>query len=85
MKIEIEINNISDFAAGLNNAIIAYNDIRRGIFLFAGLPEGMDPKWETVISHNPEDPLDVTSIMDARLNELKKVYNQIEKIERETA
>ena len=74
MKIEIEISNIELFSKALNNAFLAYGDIVHSINLGCG-PQIITTKF-----------LPLTKLSDNelrnRLEELKKVYLQIEEIER---
>lgn len=83
MKIEIEINDLKNFSKALNNAYIAYKDIRNAIWIMGYCPEGVDPKWEKLINKNITNINEITSIFDKRLVELKNVLNQIEQKEKE--
>lgn len=83
MKIEIEINDLTNFSKALNNAYIAYKDIRNAIWIMGCCPEGVDPKWEKLINKNITNINEITSIFDKRLVELKNVLNQIEQKEKE--
>ncbi len=74
MKIEIEITNIELFSKALNNSFLAYADIVSSINL------GLEPQISALrffplmeLSHDE---------LDARYNELKQVYLQVEDIER---
>ena len=75
MKIEIEISDIELFAKALNNAFIAYSDIVSCINVL-----GIEPQLSTV-RYVPLMKLS-TEELDARYNELKQVYLQVEDIER---
>ena len=75
MKIEIEISDIELFAKALNNAFIAYSDIVSSINLY-----GVEPQLST-IRYLPLMELS-SEELDARYNELKSAYLQVEDIER---
>ena len=83
MKIEIDVNNLTEFSKALNNAYIAYKDIRNAIWIMGYCPEGIDLKWEKLINKNSTNINEITSIFDKRLVELKNVLNQIEQKEKE--
>ena len=78
MKLEIETDNLPELINALNNAIIAYDDIRRVIWLMGGISDGVDRKWDKLINHNAIDFDDVTIVFDGRLKILKKLYKQLE-------
>ena len=80
MKIELEVKNFDNFIFGLNNAIIAYKDIRNAIWLFGGICDGVNSKWEPLIGDSMDN---LTDIFDKRLDELLNIYKQLEKIEKE--
>lgn len=82
MKIEIEVDNFENFINGFQNAFIAYKDIRNGIWLFGGMPDGIHPKWNKLINKEAEDFDGIVKIFDIRLKELENVYKQLEKKER---
>lgn len=75
MKIEIEISDIELFAKALNNAFIAYGDIVSSVNLY-----GIEPQLST-IRYLPLMKLS-SEELDARYNELKSAYLQVENIER---
>ena len=83
MKIEIEVDNFEDFVKGFQNAFIAYNDIRNGIWLVGETPNGMNPKWNKLINKEAKDFDGLVEIFDIRLKELENVYKQLEKKEKE--
>ena len=70
MKIEIEVEDISLFAKGLNNACVCYGDVLYGIFLGCEIPSKLEP-----LKKIPYEEL------QARFNCVKDVYMQIENIE----
>ena len=74
MKIEIEVTDIELFAKALNNAFLAYWDIITAIDL------GCDPQVKATkflpLGELPDGEL------KNRLEELEKVYLQVEEIER---
>lgn len=74
MKIEIEVSDIELFAKALNNAFIAYWDIVHALNL------GCDPQVRATrflpLGELPDGEL------KNRLEELEKVYLQVEDIER---
>ena len=71
MKIEIDVEDISLFAKALNNAIISYGDVVWGIHLGCEVPSKLNP-----LKKVPDEEL------MARVEYLKGVYNQVEKLER---
>jgi len=81
MNINLEINDLKTTIDGLNNAIIAYSDIRRAIWLMGGVPEGMNPKWNKVINKEANSFDDLVSKFDERIKALKEIYNQLIKME----
>lgn len=80
MKLEIEVDDLETFVSAVNNAMVAYNDIRSAIYLFGYVPEGINMKWDTICNH--DDPMNITEKFDKQLNELKNFYKQLEEIER---
>ena len=74
MKIEIEVDNLTDFINAFNNAYLAYFDVRKNIYLMGGVPENMNPIWEKLIGNNFNN---LTEKFDKRLDILKNVYNQL--------
>ena len=74
MEIKINVNNLETFVSALNNAIIAYNDIRAPFFL--GIEEeNLDSKWYENTNLNYE-------ILTERIEELKYVYDQLLELEK---
>ena len=78
MKIELEINNLKNLIDGLNNAIIAYADIRYAIWVMGGPNDSINPKWNSIIGDNSNN---LTEKFDIRLKELRNIYEQLLKIE----
>lgn len=74
MEIKINVNNLETFISALNNAIIAYNDIRAPFF-FGIEKENLDSKWYENTSLNYE-------ILTERVEELKYVYDQLLELEK---
>lgn len=74
MEIKININNLETFIAALNNAIIAYNDIRAPFF-FGIEEENLNSKWYENTGLNYE-------ILTERIEELKYVYDQLLELEK---
>lgn len=74
MEIKINVNNLETFISALNNAMIAYNDIR-GPFFFGIEKENLDSKQYENTGLNYE-------ILTERLEELKYVYNQLLELEK---
>lgn len=70
MKVEIEVEDISLFAKGLNNACVCYGDVLYGIFLGCEIPSKLEPLKN--ISYEE---------LQARFDCVKAVYKQIEKME----
>ena len=68
MKIEIEVDNFKDFINGLQNALVAYKDVR----------DGMEEQSKIIKSFHK-----AVIIFDIRLKELENVYKQLEKKEKE--
>lgn len=81
MKIELDINDLKTTIDGLNNAIIAYNDIRNAIYIMGGIPDGISEKWKPFIVGKSLENL--TEKFDERLKELKYIYQQLEDKEKE--
>ena len=81
MKIELDINDLKTTIDGLNNAIIAYNDIRNAIYIMGGIPDGISQKWEPLIVGKSLENL--TEKIDERLKELKYIYQQLKDKEKE--
>lgn len=80
MKVELEINDLKTTIDGLNNAIIAYSDVRNGIWLMGGMPSDINPIWEKLLGNSLET---LTEKFDIRLAELKNIYNQLIEKEKE--
>lgn len=72
MKLTIEVDDPSLLLDGLNNAIIAYNDIVSAFFLGCDVPE----KWRTLEKGRSYDEL--ISLLKTRMSILRSVYDQIE-------
>ncbi len=71
MKIEIEVEDVTQFAKSLNNASAAYAEIVSGIYLGCAIPK----KFEKLRSLPEEELL-------GRLECLKDVYRQVEQQEK---
>lgn len=76
MKIELEIDekDLTETISALNNAILAYKDIRNAMFFYLDYPI----KWK-FLQGDTEDTL--TEKIDNRLNLLCNIYNQLIKYE----
>lgn len=74
MEIKINVNNLETFISALNNAIVAYNDVRAPFF-FGIEKENLDPKWYENTNLNYE-------ILTKRLEELRYVYDQLLELEK---
>lgn len=71
MKIEIEVDNLSRFIDGFNNAFLAYQYIVSSIILGCDVPQKFEPL--TAIDEG---------ILLQRKNDLAKVYEQLIEIEK---
>ena len=71
MEIKINVNNLETFISALNNAIIAYNDVRAPFF-FGIEKENLNPKWYNLNY----------KILTERIEELKYVYDQLLELEK---
>ena len=79
-EITIKVNDLKTLIDGLNNAYIALNDIRTGLFLFGGkLPLDINEKWRFLESSS-EHP---TEKIDSKLIAIKNLYDQLINIEKE--
>ena len=80
MKIEFDIpeENFSELISALNNALLAYNDVRTGVYLMGGLPENAHRRWESLIGNNFDN---LTETFDKRISLLKDLYFQLLKQE----
>lgn len=74
MNITITVNDLQTLVDALNNAIIAYKDIRNVIYVCGCYPESLDEKWEPLIGDSFET---VTEVFDKRLEVLYEVYEQL--------
>ena len=74
MKIEIEVNDLTEFISALNNALIVYGDIISSIQL--GCEPGLLIKNKVALEQIGEDKL------KARYDALVNVYMKLEEIER---
>lgn len=74
MKIEIEVNDLTEFISALNNALIVYGDIISSIQL--GCEPGLLIKNKVALEQIGEDKL------KTRYNTLVNVYMELEEIER---
>jgi hypothetical protein len=77
MDINIKIKDLETTIAGLNNAIVAYNDIRTTVLFDLDV----QPKWEKLIVK--DDFQNATKKFDERLVALKQLYEQLIAIEKE--
>lgn len=75
MKLEIEINDLTTFAKGLNNALAAYGDVVSSIILGC----------ETQVKVTRFQPLTKVSKEELkdRFNTLLEIYHQVERLESE--
>ena len=80
MKVELEIDDLKSTIDGLNNAIIAYADIRNSIWLMGGIPSDINQIWGKLLGNSLET---LTEKFDIRLTELKNIYNQLIEKEKE--
>ena len=71
MKIEIEVDNLSRFIDGFNNAFLAYQDVVSAIVLGCEVAQ----KFEPLKSLNDE-------VLLQRKKDLAKVYEQLIEIEK---
>lgn len=71
MKIEIEVDNLSRFIDGFNNAILAYQNVVSSIILGCEIPQKFEP-----LTAVDED------ILLQRKKDLAKVYEQLIEIEK---
>lgn len=74
MKVELEIEDLKTTIDGLNNAYVALNDIRTGIFLCCEIPE----KFKFLESDNVDN---LTEKIDPRLKAVRDIYDQLLKYE----
>ena len=74
MKIEIEVNDLTEFISALNNALIVYGDIISSIQL--GCEPGLLIKNKVALEQIGEDKL------KARYDALVNIYMELEEIER---
>lgn len=70
MKIELEVEDVTLLAKALNNAYVAYGDIAWSIILGCYVPSKFD-SLQKLSQHE----------LEARMNCLKDVYMQVEKME----
>lgn len=73
-EIKINVNDLETFISALNNAIIAYNDVRASFF-FGIEEENLNSKWYKNTNLNYE-------ILTKRIEELKYVYDQLLELEK---
>jgi len=74
LKVELEIEDLKTTIDGLNNAYVALNDIRTGIFLGLEIPE----KFKFLEGTSFDD---LTEKIDPRLKAVRDLYNQLLKYE----
>ena len=70
-KITIEVGDLTTFITGLNNAIIAYNDVVGAVYFGCGVPSKLE-----VLKDIPFEKL------KERQRSLKDVYEQLIEIEK---
>lgn len=71
MDITITVDNLRNLVNGLNNAIIAYREVRNRYYF---CPDTMHPIWESLLN---EDRNSVEKKFDKRLMALNQVYTQL--------
>lgn len=69
MKIELEIDDLETTTNALNNALVAYRDVRNGIFFCCDY----DSKWDFLVGDSFDN---LTSKIDERLKCLRTLYDQ---------
>ena len=79
MNITITVNDLQTLVDALNNAIIAYRDIRNVISVCGCYPQNLDEKWEPLIGDSFET---ATEVFDKRLTALNQVYTQLLEMEK---
>ena len=80
MKVTIDTTDLKTLVDGLNNAILAYKDIRNAVYICGHVPNDIDKKWEPLVGDNFYS---LTDELDRRLEALYEVYEQLVKYEEE--
>lgn len=77
MKIELEIDDLETTTNALNNALVAYHDVRNSIFFCCD----HDDKWDFLVGDSFDN---LTDKFDERLKCLRTLYEQLLSIGKES-
>lgn len=77
MKIELEIDDLETTTNAVNNALVAYHDVRNSIFFCCDY----DNKWDFLVGDSFDN---LTDKIDERLKCLHTLYEQLLSIGKES-
>lgn len=77
MKVELEIDDLETTTKAVNNALVAYRDVRNSIFFCCDY----DNKWDFLVGDSFDN---LTDKIDERLKCLRTLYDQLVNMESES-